>query len=139
VLRSRDYFVVLEDEESVLGVNPDFSIMRKLDAIGVIVTAKGKSAEVVSRCFYPGIGFQEDPVTGSAHCNIIPYWSEKLGKNKFFAKQLSQRGGDIWCELNGDRVLIGGKAVEYMKATLDPSVFASSTRTVERKMSVPVA
>jgi predicted PhzF superfamily epimerase YddE/YHI9 len=98
-------------------------LMRKLDAIGVIVTAKGKSAEVVSRCFYPGIAFQEDPVTGSAHCNIIPYWSDKLGKNKFFAKQLSNRGGDIWCELKGDRVLISGRAVEYMKGTIDASVF----------------
>ena len=123
VLKSRDYFVVVEDEEALLKVKPDFALMRKLDAIGVIVTAKGQSAEVVSRCFYPGIGFQEDPVTGSAHCNIIPYWSGKLGKNKFFAKQISSRGGDIWCELKGDRVLISGKAVEYMKGTIDPSVF----------------
>jgi PhzF family phenazine biosynthesis protein len=118
VLRSRDYFVVLEDEAALMKVKPDFAVMRKLDAIGVIVTAKGNSAEVVSRCFYPGIAFQEDPVTGSAHCNIIPYWAQKLGKNKFFAKQLSKRGGDIWCELRGDRVLISGRAVEYMKGTI---------------------
>ena len=78
VLKSRDYFVVVEDEAALLRVKPDYAIMRKLDTIGVIVTAKGNSAEVVSRCFYPGIAFQEDPVTGSAHCNIIPYWAAKL-------------------------------------------------------------
>jgi len=139
VLKSRDYFVVVEDEDALMDVQPDYTLMRKLDTIGVIVTAKGKSAEVVSRCFYPGIGFQEDPVTGSAHCNIIPYWSEKLGKNKFFAKQLSKRGGEIWCELKGDRVLIGGKAVEYMTGNIDPSVFSSSTKTQDRKLSSVVS
>ena len=118
ILRSRDYFVVLENEEAILNVEPDFMLMRKLDAIGVIITAKGKSADVVSRCFYPGMGIQEDPVTGSAHCNIIPYWADKLGKNKFFAKQLSKRGGDVWCELKGDRVLMSGKAVEFMKGEI---------------------
>ena len=126
VLKSRDYFVVVEDEDALLSVKPDYNFMRQLDTIGVIVTAKGKSAEIVSRCFYPGIAFQEDPVTGSAHCNIIPYWSEKLGKNKFLAKQLSKRGGDIWCELKGDRVLIGGKAVEYMKGTITPTLSAAN-------------
>ncbi|HYJ38909.1 MAG TPA: PhzF family phenazine biosynthesis protein [Chitinophagaceae bacterium] len=139
VLKSRDYFVVLEDEAAVLNVKPDFTLMRRLDAIGVIVTAKGKSAEVVSRCFYPGIGFQEDPVTGSAHCNIIPYWCGKLGKNSFFAKQLSKRGGDLWCELKGDRVLMTGKAVEYMKGTIDPSIFDKSTKTTERKLSATIS
>jgi PhzF family phenazine biosynthesis protein len=118
ILKSRDYFVVLENEEAVKNVNPDFTLMRKLDTIGVIVTAKGKSADVVSRCFYPALGVQEDPVTGSAHCNIIPYWSEKFGKKKFFAKQISERGGDLWCELNGERVLMSGQAVEFMRGEL---------------------
>jgi PhzF family phenazine biosynthesis protein len=118
ILRSRDYFVVLENEEAILNVEPDFMLMRKLDTIGVIITAKGTSADVVSRCFYPGMGIQEDPVTGSAHCNIIPYWADKLGKNKFFAKQLSKRRGDLWCELKGDRVLMSGNAVEFMKGEI---------------------
>lgn len=114
VLRSRDYFVVLPNEEAVRNVEPDYSIMKELDTIGVIVTAKGHEADVVSRCFYPGAGIPEDPVTGSAHCNIVPYWSEKLGKTKLFCRQLSPRGGDLQCELVGDRVLMSGKCVLYM-------------------------
>ena len=119
MLRSRDYFVVLPDENAIKNVEPDFTLMKELDSIGVIVTAKGQSADVVSRCFYPGIGIPEDPVTGSAHCNIVPYWSEKLGKTKLFCKQLSLRGGDIHCELNGDRVLMSGKCFLYMQGEID--------------------
>jgi len=118
VLRSRDYFVVLPNEEAVKNVEPNFEIMKELDTIGVIVTAKGQSADVVSRCFYPGAGIPEDPVTGSAHCNIIPYWSEKLNKTKLFCKQLSQRGGDLHCELQGDRVLMSGKCVLYLEGEI---------------------
>ena len=110
VLRSRDYFVVLPNEEAVQNVEPDFALMSELDAIGVIVTAKGHEADAVSRCFYPGAGIPEDPVTGSAHCNIVPYWSEKLGKKKLFCQQLSSRGGDLQCELAGDRVVQEGGA-----------------------------
>lgn len=119
VLKSRDYFVVLPDEEAVKNVEPDFSLMKELDTIGVIVTAKGQSADVVSRCFYPGAGIPEDPVTGSAHCNIVPYWSEKLGKTKLFCKQLSPREGDLHCELDGDRVLMSGKCVLFMQGEID--------------------
>lgn len=115
VLKSRDYFIVLPDEEAVKNSKPDFSLMKELDAIGVIITAKGKTADVVSRCFYPGLGIQEDPVTGSAHCNIVPYWSHKLNKTKLFCKQLSQRSGDLHCELAGDRVLMSGKCVLYLQ------------------------
>lgn len=118
VLRSRDYFVVLPNEEAVQHVEPDYTLMKTLDTIGVIVTAKGQSADVVSRCFYPGAGIPEDPVTGSAHCNIIPYWSSKLGTTKIFAKQLSQRGGELQCELAGDRVLMNGKCVLFMKGEI---------------------
>lgn len=118
VLKARDYFVVLPHEEAVKNVEPNFEIMKELDAIGVIVTAKGQSADVVSRCFYPGAGIPEDPVTGSAHCNIIPYWSGKLNKTKLFCKQLSQRGGDIQCELNGDRVLMSGNCVLYLEGQI---------------------
>ncbi len=115
VLRSRDYFVVLPNEEAVKNVEPDFNLIQQLDTIGVIVTAKGHSADVVSRCFYPGARIPEDPVTGSAHCNIVPYWSEKLNKTKLHCKQLSKRGGDLQCELKDDRVLMSGKCVLYMQ------------------------
>jgi PhzF family phenazine biosynthesis protein len=119
VLKSRDYFVVLPNEDAVKNTDPDFTLMKELDAIGVIVTAKGQSADVVSRCFYPGLGIQEDPVTGSAHCNIIPYWSDKLGKTKLFCKQLSQRGGDLHCELDGNRVLMSGNCVLYLEGEIN--------------------
>jgi PhzF family phenazine biosynthesis protein len=118
VRRSRDYFVVLPNEEAIKKVEPDFLLMKDLDAIGVIVTAKGTSADIVSRCFYPGPGIPEDPVTGSAHCNIVPYWCEKLGTSKLFAKQLSERGGDLWCELANDRVLMTGDCVAFMKGEI---------------------
>jgi len=119
VLKSRDYFVVLPNEDAVKNADPDFTLIKELDSVGVIVTAKGQSADVVSRCFYPGAGIAEDPVTGSAHCNIIPYWSEKLGKSKLFCKQLSQRGGDLHCELQGDRVLMSGKCVLYLEGEIN--------------------
>lgn len=118
VLRSRDYFIVLPNEDAVRNVKPDYNVMKTLDTIGVIVTAKGVSADVVSRCFYPGAGVPEDPVTGSAHCNIVPYWAGKLGKDKIFCKQLSLRGGDLKCELVGDRVLMSGTCVLFMKGEI---------------------
>ncbi len=118
VLKSRDYMVVLPSQEAIENIEPDFNLMKELDAIGVIVTAKGHSADVVSRCFYPGAGIQEDPVTGSAHCNIVPYWCQKLNKTKLFCMQLSHRGGELQCELEGDRVLMSGKCVLFMKGEL---------------------
>lgn len=114
VLKSRDYFVVLPNEEAVKNAQPDYTLMKELDAIGVIVTAKGKDGDIVSRCFYPGAGIPEDPVTGSAHCNIVPYWAEKLGKTKLSCKQLSFRGGVLQCQLQGDRVLMSGQCVLYL-------------------------
>lgn len=118
VLKSRDYFVVLPNEESVKEIRPIYSLIEQLDAVGVIVTARGQSADVVSRCFFPGAGIPEDPVTGSAHCNIVPYWCEKLGTNTLFAKQISPRGGDLWCELANDRVLMSGHCAEFMKGEI---------------------
>lgn len=112
---SRDLFVVLETEEQVLNLSLDFSEMLKIrDGLGVIVTAKGKNVDFVSRCFYPKLGVNEDPVTGSAHSNLIPYWSKRLNKTKLIAKQLSNRGGTLYCEDAGDRVKISGKAILYM-------------------------
>jgi PhzF family phenazine biosynthesis protein len=118
ILRSRDYFVVLPNEEAVRHVEPDYTVMKDLDTIGVIVTAKGREADVVSRCFYPGAGIPEDPVTGSAHCNIVPYWAEKLGKTELFCQQLSPRHGDLQCKLSGDRVLMSGTCFLFLKGEI---------------------
>jgi len=101
----------------VQNMEPDFNLMKELNA-GVIITAKGHSSDIVSRFFYPAAGIDEDPVTGSAHCNLIPYWSEKLGTIKIYAKQLSKRGGDLWCEYKGDRVLMSGHCVLFMTGEL---------------------
>lgn len=112
---SRDLFVVLQTEEQVKSLTPNFSKMVKLDrGLGVIVTARGIDVDFVSRCFYPKLGVNEDPVTGSAHSNLIPYWSERLNKNIMIAKQLSKRGGTLYCGVAGDRVKISGKAKLYM-------------------------
>lgn len=115
VRKSRDYFVVLPNEEAVRNIEPHFELLKELEGVGVIVTAKGHIADVVSRCFYPKAGIPEDPVTGSAHCNIVPYWSEQLGTTKLKCEQLSERGGKLDCELSGDRVLMGGKCTLFMK------------------------
>jgi len=104
---------VLPNEEAVQNMEPDFNLMKELNA-GVIITAKGHTSDIVSRFFYPAAGIDEDPVTGSAHCNLIPYWSEKLGTAKIYAKQLSKRGGDLWCEYKGDRILMSGHCVLFM-------------------------
>lgn len=118
VLRSRDYLVVYESEDDIKDIAPDFFTLSKMDTLGVIVTAPGKDVDFVSRFFEPGAGVLEDPVTGSAHCNLIPYWADKLGKDKLHALQLSSRKGELWCELKGDRVLITGKAVTYLKGEI---------------------
>ncbi len=118
VLRSRDYFIVYESEDDIRDISPDFFTLSKMDTVGVIVTAPGKEVDFVSRFFAPGAGIPEDPVTGSAHCNLIPYWAEKLGKDKLHALQLSAREGELWCEQKGDRVLMSGKAVTYLKGEI---------------------
>lgn len=118
VLISRDYFVVLDSEEAVRNLKPDMTLMRQLDAMGVVVTAKGDLVDAVSRCFYPKAGVDEDPVTGSAHCNVVPYWSRKLGKKQLVCRQISARGGELVCEDRGDRVVLGGQAILYMKGEL---------------------
>jgi PhzF family phenazine biosynthesis protein len=118
VLRSRDYFLVYESEEFVRDMVPDHFALAKIDTLGIIVTAPGKEVDFVSRFFAPAAGVAEDPVTGSAHCNLIPYWADKLGKNQLHAYQLSARKGELWCELKGDRVLMAGKAVTYLKGEI---------------------
>jgi PhzF family phenazine biosynthesis protein len=118
ILRSRDYFLVYKTEDEVRSITPDFAKLSKIDTLGVIVTAPGKEVDFVSRFFAPSAGIPEDPVTGSAHCNLIPYWAKKLGKTKLHAYQISARKGELWCELKGDRVLMSGKAVTYLKGEI---------------------
>jgi PhzF family phenazine biosynthesis protein len=114
ILRNADYIVVYQDESDIVSLNPDFNVLSRVETRGICITAPGKDADFVSRFFAPRYGINEDPVTGSAHCELIPYWAKKLGKNKLIAKQLSKRGGILYCELNNDRVLIAGKAKTYL-------------------------
>jgi len=118
VMRSRDYFLVYENEQDIIDMEPNHFLLSKIDAIGIIVTAPGKDVDFVSRFFAPACGVPEDPVTGSAHCNLIPYWAEKLGKTELHAYQLSARKGELWCEFKGERVLMSGKAVTYLKGEI---------------------
>lgn len=118
VYQNRDLLVELTSEEAVLACNPDFTLLKK-GGYKVIITAPGKKVDFVSRFFAPSAGVDEDPVTGSAHSQLIPFWSEKLYKDKLSALQLSQRGGVLWCEQNGERVKIGGNCVYYMKGEIE--------------------
>ena len=115
ILRSRDYFIVYESEEIIESLKPDFNLLKEIDSLGFVVTAPGMQFDFVSRFFAPAVGIDEDPVTGSAHCNLIPYWASRLGKDKLHAFQVSARTGELWCESKGDRVLMSGKAVTYLK------------------------
>jgi len=117
--KGRVFFLIeLRNEEEVLNLNPDFHLLKKVAAAGIIVTAKGNTVDFVSRVFAPQSGIDEDPVTGSAHCLLIPYWANKLQKNTLVARQLSKRGGLLYCSNQGDRVLIGGKAQTYSKGEI---------------------
>ncbi len=118
ILKARDYFCVFEKEEDVRALKPDFALLNTLDE-KVIVTAPGSDCDFVSRFFAPTAGVPEDPVTGSAHCTLIPYWANRLGKKKMLARQVSRRGGELFCELAGERVLIGGKAVLYSRGRIE--------------------
>lgn len=113
---ARDLFFVLENEETVAQLTPDYTKMKELDlGVGVIVTASGKQSDFVSRAFFPKLTINEDPVCGSAHSNLIPYWSKQLNKKTMDAVQLSARGGTLSCELQAERVIIGGQAILYAK------------------------
>ncbi len=117
-LKAAKFMAVLENEAAVKSVQPDMDFIAGLPGDGLIVTAKGESADCVSRYFAPHAGIPEDPVTGSAHCTVIPYWAEKLGRKELHARQISARGGDLYCTLVDDRVLIAGQAVLYMKGNV---------------------
>ena len=119
VLAARDYLCVFESEEQVTALAPDMAKLAEVDRFAAIVTAPGRDCDFVSRFFAPSKGVPEDPVTGSAHCTLIPYWAEQLGKTKLFARQRSRRGGELWCELRGGRVRIAGAAVPYMQGIIE--------------------
>ncbi|RYE03085.1 MAG: PhzF family phenazine biosynthesis protein, partial [Sphingobacteriaceae bacterium] len=118
IQKSRDYFLVYESEADILNLKPDFNLLEKIDVIGIIVTAPGEEVDFVSRFFAPSCSVPEDPVTGSAHCTLIPYWAKRLDKNSMRAYQLSARKGELWCENKGDRVLISGKAITYLRGEI---------------------
>jgi len=118
ILKSRDYLAVFASAAEVRALRPDFAALKNLNCLGIIATAPGDDCDFVSRFFAPAAGVDEDPVTGSAHCTLVPYWAERLKKNQLFARQISQRGGELFCELAGDRVHIGGKAVLYLRGEI---------------------
>lgn len=115
VLKSRDYFLVYRSQQEVEQLVPDYLHLNKLDTLGIIVTASGDESDFVSRFFVPNSAIGEDPVTGSAHATLIPYWATQLGKNHLQAVQVSRRRGHLTCGFLGERVTIAGKAVLYMK------------------------
>ena len=114
-------FAVMESEEDIKNINPDFDKVLQLEGQGLIVSSKSEEVDFVSRYFCPKYGINEDPVTGSAHTTLIPYWADKLNKTSMTAKQISNRGGILYCTNLDDRVLIGGQAVLYMKGEIDIS------------------
>lgn len=118
VLAADDYLVVFDNEDTVRSIKPDFAKLAELDLRGVIVTARGNEVDFVSRFFAPKFGIPEDPVCGSAHCVLTPYLSALLGKQVLTARQVSKRGGEIQCELKGDRVTLAGHAVIFMEAEI---------------------
>ena len=118
VLLARDYLVVYDSEDKVRSLTPDMNLLLKNEALGTIVTAPGENSDCVSRFFAPKVGIPEDPVTGSAHSTLIPYWSDKLGKKQLHALQVSSRGGELFCEDLGERVKIAGNAVRYSEGFL---------------------
>ncbi len=119
VWRSDDYIAVYENASDIASLSPDFSILSRLDCRGVAATARGADVDFVCRFFAPRFGIDEDPVTGSAYCELMPYWTDRLGRNKLSAAQLSKRGGGLQCELTVGRVLIAGRAVKYLEGVID--------------------
>lgn len=118
IYKAYDYIAVLPCEADVRAVKPDFAALRELDGRGVLITAQGDHSDFVSRCFFPKLRVDEDPVTGSAHCELAPLWAHKLGKNELLGVQLSTRQGQINCVVNGDRVELRGEAVTYLSGEI---------------------
>ncbi len=118
ILKARDYLCIFDTEEEIRALHPRFDLLAKVDTLGIIASASAQSADFVSRFFAPRAGILEDPVTGSAHCTMVPYWSKKLGKKELIAHQLSPRGGELYCTDRGDRVLLAGYAATYLEGQL---------------------
>lgn len=118
VLAAEDYLAVFDSEATIRGIVPNHAILSRLDLRGVIITAPGVEVDFVSRFFAPRFGIPEDPVTGSAHCELAPYWADRLGKKVLHARQVSRRGGEIRCEMKEDRVLLSGSAVIFMEGEI---------------------
>ena len=120
--RNDDYLAVFERQEDIAAITPNQFALEKLDLRGIIVTAPSSKYDFVARFFAPKYGIPEDPVTGSAYTQLMPYWVEALGRSKLRARQLSSRGGNLLCELKGDRVFISGSAIKYMEGTIEIQV-----------------
>jgi PhzF family phenazine biosynthesis protein len=118
-LQARDLMAVYEREDNVRALTPDMVKLAAFEATGIIATAPGDDCDFVSRFFAPGVGIPEDPVTGSAHCTLVPYWADRLRKTTLHARQISPRGGELFCELRGNRVEIAGHAVKYLEGTIE--------------------
>ena len=114
----RDLLCVFDDEETVKNLKPDMEKVSKLDGLLLQVTAPGKDTDSVSRTFAPKLNVEEDPVCGSGHCHIVPYWAEKLGKERIVAYQASQRGGTLYCRVSGGKVFLAGKAALFSECDL---------------------
>jgi predicted PhzF superfamily epimerase YddE/YHI9 len=113
-----DYFAVYGREDDVRRIRPDLRLLEMLHPAGVAITAPGEDADFVSRYFAPSYGIPEDPVTGSTHCSLAPYWAQRLGKTSLHARQVSERGGELWCEVKGERVILKGYAVLTLRGEL---------------------
>ncbi len=118
VLAAFDYIVVLNNVAEVKNLNPDFAQWLILDRRGVVVTAKGDDVDFVSRCFFPKLRVNEDPITGSAHCELAPFWGSQLSRSHLQARQLSKRSGLVDCQLVNDRVILTGTAVDYLSGEI---------------------
>ncbi len=121
VLASNDYLVVYPHASDIKTLQPDMAGLSKIDKFAVIVTAPGDTCDFVSRFFAPGKGVPEDPVTGRAHCTLIPYWANRLNKDVLHARQLSKRGGELYCQMLGDRVEIAGRSALFLKGEISLS------------------
>ncbi len=118
VLQAKSFVALLSDEAAVRAADPDLNAVTALPGDGLIITAPGEECDFVSRYFAPHVGIPEDPVTGSAHCRLTPYWSRRLDKTRLTARQISKRGGDLWVEDRGERVLISGRCVPYLEGRI---------------------
>ena len=117
--RARDHMAVFGTQAEIEALAPDMALLKEVVSLGVIATAPGDEVDFVSRFFAPTVGIPEDPVTGSAHCTLIPYWSARLGKQVLHARQVSARGGELYCQDAGERVRIGGRAVTYLTGEIE--------------------